>query len=255
MKSLLRWSARLSLVGSTVLASCLIGNLRAQALPQKQILEKLQSIPVFTITDPQGAPLVASVGNGNSKGTVAGVFISQRDAQSFIEKLKKDNPGLAKNVRVVPVSLGDVYQLEESNKNKADHLDFAYVPTQQQVESAMSLLRQNGQQVQQFNGVPLFVARAGKEKGYLTIQEGNQQMIPFFFDKEQLQGMVERYKQQQPSQASTIEIQAVTLEGVLQTLKSSENQQLNNIMLVPSQESIEFLRTMQSSQNQAQPKK
>lgn len=252
MKSFVRWSATLSLVGSAVLGSSLIGNLRALALPQDQVLQKLQPVPVFTITDPQGAPLVASVNEGNKKGNVAGVFISQKDAQAFIEKLKKDNPDLAKNVRVVPVSLGDVYKLEESNKNKPDSLDFAYVPVQQQVQSAVALLRQSDPKVQQFNGVPLFVARAGKEKGYLTIQQGNQQLIPFFFDKEQLQGMVDRFKQQQPNQAGSIEIQAVSLEGVIETLKTSNNQQLNNIMLVPSRESIEFLRALEQSQPRQQ---
>ncbi len=256
MKSFIRWSAALGLIGSTVLGSSLIGNMQALALPQTDIVKTLESVPVFTITDPQGSPLVASVNNGDKKGTITGVFISQHDAQSFIERLKKENPDLAKNVKVVPVSLGEVYQLAEANKNKPDHLDFAYVPVQQQVDSAMALLRQSGQQVQQFQGTPLFVARAGnnKEKGYLTIQQGNQQVIPFFFEKEQLQTMVDRYKQQKPAEAATIEIQAVTLEGVIQTLKSSENQQLKNIVLVPSRESIEFLSTLQQqpSQNQSQ---
>lgn len=260
MKSFVRWSTRVGLIGTAVVGSCLIGNLQALALPKDQIMQKLQDVPVFTITDPQGSPLVASVSNGdNKKGTVAGVFISQRDAQAFIDRLKKDQPDLAKSVRIVPVSLAEVYQLEESTKNKPDHLDFAYVPVQKQVESAVALLRQSGQQVQQFNGTPLFVARAGKDQGYLTIQQGNQQVIPFFFDKEQLQGMVDRYKQQQPAQAGTVQIQAVTLEGVIQTLKTSDNQQLKNIMLIPSQESIEFLRSLSPQnppQNQPQqPKK
>lgn len=255
MKSFIRWSATLGLIGGSVLGSALAGNMQALALPQDQIVKKLDSVPVFTITDPKGAPLVASVNNGDKKGSIAGVFISQHDAQAFIERLKKDNPDLAKNVKVVPVSLGEVYQLAEANKNKPDHLDFAYVPVQQQVDSATALLHQSGQQ-QQFKGTPLFVARAGKDKdkGYLTVQEGNQQVIPFFFDKEQLQTMVDRYKQQKPSEAATIEIQPVTLEGVIETLKTGNDQKLNNIVLVPSRESLEFLSSLQQqpSKNQSQ---
>ncbi|MBW4647281.1 MAG: hypothetical protein KME06_01065 [Kastovskya adunca ATA6-11-RM4] len=246
MKSLVRWSATLGLVGSTLIGSLFAGNLPAIALPDAQVKEKLQSVPVFTVTDPQGAPLVASVPNGqnNQTANVAGVFISQRDAQSFVERLKRDNPELGRTVQVVPVSLGEIYQLDRENNNKPDGLDFAFIPVQQQVQAAQSLTA-GGQQ--QFQGVPLFVARGGQDKGYLTLQQGNEPVIPFFFDKEQLQTMVERFKQQQPNLASTVEIQAVPLEGVIATLQERNDQQLSRIVLVPSRESQEFLRTMQAA--------
>jgi|SRR6478672_1238298 len=251
MKSLIRWSATLGLVGSTLLGSSFAGNMRALALPDNDIVQKLQAVPVFAITDAKGSPLVASVKTEqNANAAVAGVFMSQRDAQGFIDKLKRENPDLAKTVQVVPVSLADVYKLQQSNQNKPNALNFAFVPTQQQVESAMTLLRQGGQQVNQFDGVPLFVAKAGKDGGYLTLQQGNQQMIPFFFDKEQLQGMVDRFKQQKPDLASSVQIQVVNLQGIIQALRSSNNSQLNSIVLVPSQESINFLRSLPPANGQ-----
>ena len=115
---------------------------------------------------------------------------------------------------------------------------------------SMTLLRQGGQQVNQFDGVPLFVAKAGKDGCYLTLQQGNQQMIPFFFDKEQLQGMVDRFKQQKPDLASSVQIQVVNLQGIIQALRSSNNSQLNSIVLVPSQESINFLRSLPPANGQ-----
>jgi nickel transport protein len=90
----------------------------------------------------------------------------------------------------------------------------------------------------------LFVARGGQENGYLTIQENGKQIIPFFFDKEQLQAMVDRFKQQKPDLASTVKVEAVPLEGVMYTLQTSNNQELNNIVIVPSQEAISFLRSL-----------
>lgn len=254
MKSFVRWSATLGLVGSAILGSLFTGNLRALALPEAQVLEKLQPVPVFTVTDAQGAPLVASVPNGDNKtASVAGVFISQKDAQAFVDRLKTEKPDLGKTVQVVPVSLAEVYKLGNQNQNKPDGLNFAFIPVQQQVQSAQAIIGQSGQQAQQFQGTPLFVARGGQGDGYLTIQENGKQIIPFFFDKEQLQMMVERFKQQKPDLASTVKIQAVSLEGVIQTLKSSNNDQLNNIVIVPSQEAMEFLRsrTAPSSQQNA----
>lgn len=245
IKSMIRWSAALSIAGSAVIGSSTIGALQALALSEQQILAKLGPVPVFTITDGKGAPLVASVPNQKKQSGVAGVFINRADAQAFIDQLKKKNPALAKNVRVVPVSLGEVYKLEQTNKNKPNSPDFAFVPAQQQVNAAMSLLQQSGQKVQKFNGTPLFVAKAGKEKGYLTIKQANQQVIPFFFNKDELQTMLERFKKQKPDMASTIEIQVVNLEGVLQALQTRNDQGLNQVVIVPPKESIEFIRSLQ----------
>lgn len=249
MKSLARWSATIGLVGTTLLGSFFTGNLRALALPEQEVIQKLQPVPVFTVTDAQGSPLVASVPSQNNQtASVAGVFISQRDAQAFVDRLKRENPQLGNQVQVVPVSLGEVYQLDQQSRNQPNGLDFAFIPVERQVQSAQALLNQSGQQGQQFQGVPLFVARGGEQGGYLTIEQQGRQIIPFFFEKEQLQQMVERFKQQQPNLASTVQIQVVPLEGVIQTLQTENNPQLNQIVLVPTQESLQFLQRLSSSQ-------
>jgi nickel transport protein len=243
MKSLVRWSATLGLVGTTLLGSFFGGNLRALALTEQQVMEKLQTVPVFTVTDGEGSPLVASIPNQNNQNeAVAGVFISQRDAEAFVERLKREKPELGNQVRVVPVSLAEVYQLDQQSQNQPNGLDFAYIPVQQQVQSAQQLLGQG----QEFRGVPLFVAKGGQEGGYLTIQQEGQQVIPFFFDKEQLQNLVNRFKEQQPNLASSVQIQVVPLEGIINTLQTQDNPQLEQILLIPSQESLQFLRQSSS---------
>ncbi|MEQ8995100.1 MAG: Tic22 family protein [Coleofasciculus sp. B1-GNL1-01] len=243
MKSLVRWSATLGLVGTTLLGSFFGGNLRALALTEQQVMEKLQTVPVFTVTDGEGSPLVASIPNQNNQNeAVAGVFISQRDAEAFVERLKREKPELGNQVRVVPVSLAEVYQLDQQSQNQPNGLDFAYIPVQQQVQSAQQLLPQG----QEFRGVPLFVAKGGQQGGYLTIQQEGQQVIPFFFDKEQLQNLVNRFKEQQPNLASSVQIQVVPLEGIINTLQTQDNPQLEQILLIPSQESLQFLRQSSS---------
>lgn len=244
MKSIFRLGA-IGVVGSAIIGSTLGVNLRASALPQDQIVQKLGSVPVFTITDSKGAPLIASQPNQKNQAGVAGVFISQKDAQAFVEQLKKKDPRLGTTVKVVPVSLGEVYKLDQANQNKPNSIDVAYVPTKQQVDAAVTLLRQTGQKANQFRGTPLFVARAGKPLGYLTVKQGTQQVIPFFFNKEELQRMLERFKQQQPNIASTVNIQVVNLEGMLQTLQTRNDKDLSQIVLVPPQESVQFVRSLQ----------
>jgi hypothetical protein len=255
MKSLVRWSTTAALVGSTLAGSFVMSGLKAFALTPEQILAKLRPVPVFTIANSNGAPLVASPPNGQKGSPVAGVFISQRDAQSFLETLKSKNPNLAKEVKVVPISLAEVYQLNQAGQGKPEKLDFAYVPTKQQLDSAVSLLKQGGQNVQQFNGTPLFAARAGKEKGFLTISQGNQSVIPMFFNKEDLAPLLEQFKKQQPNLASSVDIQVFPLEGVMEAMKKEKDPQLDKIVLVPSRESIEFVRSLQPQQQRAPQKK
>ena len=249
MKSLVRWSTTAGLVGSALIGSFLAGTLQVLAIPQEQIIQKLRPVPVFTIANAQGAPLVASPPTGQKGPAVAGVFINQKDAQDFLNSLKTKNPDLAKNVTVVPVSLAEVYQLNLNNKGKPEQLDFAYVPSKQQVDTAVSLLKQQGgQQPQQFNGTPLFVARGGKEKGYLTIQQNGKSIIPMFFNKEELQGLLDRFKQQQPDMATSIEIQVLNLEGLMEVLRTKNDPQLDQIVLVPPQQSIEFVKSIAPQQ-------
>ncbi|NJL68964.1 MAG: hypothetical protein HC849_21575 [Oscillatoriales cyanobacterium RU_3_3] len=249
MKSLVRLGAILGIAGSALLGSLATDNLSALAIPEPQILDKLRPVPVFTITDASGAPLIASVpkqGQGQTgNASVAGIFISQKDAQAFVEQLKTRNPQLAASVRVMPVSLGEIYQISQANKGKPDEVQFAYVPTPQQVQSAKTVLQQAGQQVNEFNGVPLFLARGGPENGYLTIQRGQQEVIPLFFNKEELQAMVERFKQQQPNVTASIKIEVVNLESVLEALRTENDPFLAQLILIPPRESLEFVRSLQ----------
>jgi hypothetical protein len=247
IKSLILRSATLGLIGTTIFGLGLGQNFKAWALPTDQIVEKLNPVPVFTVADEQGAPLVAS-GEDNAK--VAGVFISQTDANNFVSRLQQQNPDLASKVKVVPVSLGEVYRLDQNNQNQADSLNFTYVPSQSEVESAKTILSQDGKQYQ--GGVPLFVAKGGQDNGYLTIEKDAQQVIPFFFEKKQLESVVEKFKQQKPELADTVNIEVVLLEGVIDTLQKSDDAMLNKIVLVPTTESIEFIRESVPAQEEGQ---
>jgi nickel transport protein len=223
-------------------------NLRALALSNTQIDEKLRPVPVFVITDAAGAPLIASVpkqGDGrNGNTSVASIFISQEDARLKLEQLKITNPQLAATARVLPVSLGEIYQISQNNRGKPDEVQFAYVPTPQQVESAKTVLRQNGQQVNEFNGVPLFVARGGSDNSYLTILQGQQERVPLFFNKEELQLLVERFQREMPNLMTSIKIEVINLESVIESFSTQDELFLDRLILIPPRESLEFVRSL-----------
>lgn len=245
MKSLIRWGAKVGIVGTAIVGSWFAQNLAALGLPQAEILKKLTPVPVFTIADSQGAPLVASEKDGKK---VAGIFISQDDAKKFVANLKTKNPQLANQVKVLPISLAEIYKISQENAQKKDGLNFAFVPVQSQVELAKKVANNNGQTPKYNGGVPLFVARVG-EQGYLqSMGQDKKPVIPFFFEKSQLQKIVERFKKEKPELASTVKIEVVPLEGMINTLEKKEDRVLNQILLVPSSESLEFLRQQQSQQ-------
>lgn len=223
---------------STTEEDNLIALSKSTGLSNKEILAKLDPIPVFTIADEKGAPLISS-GEGEDK--VAGVFISKQDANDFVKELKSTNPKLAKKVSIVPVSLGEVYKLSQSEGDQEDPLDFAYVPEADEVETAKTVARENGEKYQ--GGVPLFVAKGGDNQGYLTFERDGKQVIPFFFEKEQLDEMVARFQEKDPDRANNIEIEVHPLEGVIETLETDNDKILSQIVLVPSSESIEFLES------------
>jgi len=247
MKSLMRWCTKVGIVGTVIASSWFASAIEALALPKEQVIQRLQNVPVFAITDPQGSPVVVSAKDGK---TIAGIFISQSDAKKFVADLKAKNPQLANKVKVVGLSLAEVYNLSLENAKKKEGLLFEFVPQQSQVELARQVSTSNGQARKFTAGVPLFVANLGKDKGHLAFSsKNNEQVIPFFFEKGQLQQIVEQVKKEKPELASSITIEVVPLENIIYQLDKSDNEMLNKIYLVPNNESIQFLQ-QQAKPNQ-----
>lgn len=254
MKLLVRWSLTLGLAGSVMFAGILgINNLQALALPQEQVVKTLQEVPVFTLTNPKGEFVVISKKNQSKTISQIGFFISRKDAQLFLEnRLKKENPQLANTIQITPISLADYYKLVvENNKKKDSNLVLTLVPTEQQVNLARTILNTTGKTDKKFNGIPLFVPKFKKENSYLTIPQGKEQFIPFYFEKEQAVALLEAFKKAKPQESTNTEIQVLDLYNVIAILNSSDDPNTNKFLLYPSQESIEFLRSLFP----AQPKK
>lgn len=257
MKLLIRWGATLGLIGSAILGGVFSSVLPAWALNEEQIVEKLREVPVFTITDGQGSPLVASITNGDNTVTESFFFMSHSDAQAFIERLKTEQPDLAQTVKVTPYSLAQVYLIgQEIAKTGEDAQEtpdsLRLIPTQGEVQEAMSILQTNGKEVEEFPGVPVFLPKIGTD-GYLSIQEGDKQWIPMFFEREQIENALAQFQQEQPDLAEDVTIEVTVLEGVIQTMKDSDDPELEKLILVPPQETIEFLQSLPRPEQPAAP--
>ena len=280
MKSLIRFAATLGLISST----CFLGLgqvKKAMALPE-DILEPKLSIPVFAVTDTEGAPLVATDENGEK---VTGIFISLQAAQNFLQRLQIEQPDLGNQIQVTPLSLHEVRDLEIGNESEG--LDFRYIPMERQIVSAFLLLcEQQGENcppenleilqglqqkldtnaqnmseeeiiilrnlVNDFEGVPVFVARGGEDGGYLTVRlsQDDDEVIPIFFEQEQLEErVIQTFQSQYPTQADTVAIEVITLEGVIDTLANDDSELLRRIVIVPSQETLQLFVQEEANNN------
>ncbi|MFM6119815.1 MAG: Tic22 family protein, partial [Sphaerospermopsis kisseleviana] len=173
---------------------------------------------------------------------------SRQEALAVIKELqnaKNKDPKLetmAKQLQVTAVPLGVIYQQLQQSKNQQNRLLFAFKPVDKEVNSALTLLNASGQKVDQFKSVPVFAVRFAPDKGYVPIQLGgnNQQMIPLFLSKQDALGLLNQVKPKFPQ----ADIQVIDVDGVIKTLEDKNDSWLNQVVLVPSPESREYIRTL-----------
>ncbi len=252
MKPLIQRSLMLGLMSSTLLSPSLIGSsvqsnflpsAAAVALPAQEVAQRLQPVPVFTITNAQGRPLLGSQ-SPQQKAQVGLFFYSQKDAQTLLDQVKAKNPEVGKSARVATIGLDQAYELTQKNPQEAV---FRFVPQAKQVQSAVKILQAEGKKVEQFNTTPVFFAVAGKDKGYLTIQQGNQQVIPLFLSKEDLDGLLAQLKQKDPQLAATAKVGVGSVEGVVKLMKEKNEPALKQLTIIPSKESVQYVQSQQKA--------
>ncbi|MBD2359988.1 trypsin-like peptidase domain-containing protein [Anabaena minutissima FACHB-250] len=222
------------------------------------IKNKLDSIPVYLITNDKGLPLSRTLPKGQNAqqtgGSVTGVYLSRQEAQTFIRELGNNAKGkdpkmeaIVKNLQVTAVPLGVIYQQLQQTKNNPNRLVFAFKPIDQEVKAAIELLRQSGRQVNEFKSVPVFAVRLAPDQGYVTIKlrDGKEQLIPLFFSQQDAVSLLNQVKQKHPQ----ADIQVIDVDGVIKTFQEKNDAWLNQVVLVPSTESREYIRTLPKDNN------
>jgi Tic22-like family len=212
--------------GTSLLGASLIGSSPAQAIPEAEVIAKLQNVPVYVITNDKGTIVEArmsSQGKNPSTQVSTGVFFTEKDALTFVEKNLKRQPELSKVVKVTPVSLGEIYRRQQANKNKPQELNYVYVPTAQQSASALAILNRKGKKLTQINGLPVFVAVIKSKSGqdeYLTFKRDNREIVPIFFSEIALRASI---KKVYPNLVSKVDIQVVEINDLLGYMTSKND--------------------------------
>ncbi|KAK9824436.1 hypothetical protein WJX72_010245 [[Myrmecia] bisecta] len=160
------------------------------------IAARLAGIPVYTVANKKNEFVLVS-GQGDEEPKQLGLFFfSAKDAQALIDKIKEQNPKLAKQSQVLAVSLDKVYGFAIT-KGEADNLKnvvFRFMPDAKQVQNAMQLYQEAGVAVPGFTGVPVFQAEG------LTVKTERARYTPLFFSKDDLDEAIGNAVSQRDSQ-------------------------------------------------------
>lgn len=214
----------------------------AQALPEDQIVNKLQQVPVFLIVNGQGQPLTASASANEQEVKVPVVFLDSQAAEDFLGRAREQDT----NATIALIDLGTLFQEAESPEAGTPP-PLMYFPDEQELTAATSIQ-------DDFRGVPLFFARKGADGPYLTITQDGQSSLPMFFSRADLQTLLDRYSQENPADAGQVAVEVLSLEWLLAAMSTTGDaeldSQLGQIRLFPSSEVVELLR---SQQEQAAP--
>jgi nickel transport protein len=212
---------------------------RALALSAEEIASKLNQIPVFMILDAQGEHLKAvSEADENVQAPV--VFLDGQTAAGVLSQVEAGG----QQAQIEVVDLGSVYREIAGDSDTAPLL---YFPIRDELAAAVEIQPE-------FQGVPLFIPRRGESNAYLPFVQGDEVSLPMFFSREDLQTYVDWVFEEDPSGAEDIVVEVVSLEWLLATMASSDDQALDNqlsqVRLFPASEVLEFIDMIRTQQGQ-----
>ncbi len=218
------------------------------ALPETEVVKKLENVPTFTIVDREGNPVPIKLSSQNNRAnnspSVALVFINPKDAIDTLQSLTQKKPDLKNNLSVFPVSLSQVYEImEEARQNRAKKPPLEIVPILSEVRSARALMTASGAKPENSEqvSVPLFYAAVGEKEDYMIRQDvNNNSYIPFYWTKKEVEEDIEAYKKGvSAAQSQPIKIKTISLSQFIQTLLKTNNDAVKVMQIVPSTEQID----------------
>ena len=264
MPSFFRRSIQALVASGAILSSWAAMGVDVLALTEAQIVEQLDAIPVFTITNTRGVPYVTEIRSqeeDTNPTIITKVFISLEDAETSLNVLREEAPELGNEAQVTPVSLANIYKLALEGREDANPLEFLFVPIVEEVEYAMSILPNASNS--ESAGVPLFMVSApeapegtadadeasdtneeGEKVSLLTLQQGEEEVVPLFFRRDQFDGIVNSIQEEQPDFAANLELRVIWLEDFIGILERADNddEDIQQYQMIPLPESIEFAR-------------
>lgn len=254
MNRLIRWGLIVGLAGGGFISTSLLRQTPAIAIPEAEALKRLENIPTFWVTDEKGQPLLAPVPDAKDKSKtiqIAPFFLSHTRAQSEVDALKSKG----KNAKIALIPLTNAFEIGKQNEDKKDKVLFPVIPAADQVEVTLTTLKADGQDVKEFNSIPLFIGVAGKEKKPITVvkKETGKPIVPLFLHQQDAKAFVAEFQKTDQKSGPTAKVQVSSLSYMLGNLLKAKPEEAAQIEFVPATESIKYVIQRQKEQGATTP--
>ena len=265
MTSFFRKSTTLLAMGGAILGTWIATGFSALALSQAEIVQELGNVPVFTIVNEEGYPLLRAIdGEGidenETPSAFTEVFISHEDAETVLDAFRERNPEVGNAAQVAPVPLSRIYEAAALGRGEESRLEFLFVPIVDEVTYAMSILPE---EQQESSGVPLFMVSFREDASetdeasneaeddeenvtFLTRRNGDEEAIALFFTRDQFDTAVASIEESDPDAADNLHVDVIWLEDYINFLEQSEeDDDSQQYEIIPLDESLDFQRNFQ----------
>jgi hypothetical protein len=204
----------------------------------KNFFQKLSQVPVFAVTNSSGQPYLAN----NSKGEQVGlIFFSHEDALNLLKAMQKARQ--VSDARIYIMGLDKAYKMVLSNATSSGikghqgqelKMIFRFYPNQKQIKYANSIV--NGINFSdKVKNIPVFIADG------LTIRKGNEDVIPIFLTKEDLDEAWSKMNLNNPDINPKPTIIIGDLIKIIRAMESNKNE-YSKFGFFPPKESLEFVK-------------
>ena len=236
MKGVISKLMTLSLVSVAASGLMLMPTGTASALTEQEILEKLNTVPVFLIVNSEGQSLTASVNNEETEVQVPIVFIHSAEAEAFLDQAEAEQAEIAGDARIAILPLSEVYAEASAQLDNVSNL--VYIPSTESVSSASQIVNR------EIQGVPLFAAIDLENEQYLLT--GNR-TLPMFFSLQDLQSQLSALVEDNPELESSLGVEVVSFEAVLDNMAADDpdlDQLLELVQFIPASQTLQYLQSL-----------
>ena len=223
------------------------------ALTPKEVETKLDSIILFTPSDKEGIPMSFEFDvDGNKKNIYFAAF-SPRAINFLNDKVISQSKDKEVKYTYTPKSLSKFSSLIETEKNKSKKqlLDIIYIPDPEQTEISKKLLLEQGYKKDNIDNLVQNNPMIFCPNPTVTATEKTTKStyIPCSTDYITMKGLVDKAKIKKKYPWSKVEkpkVMAIPLSQFINTLRTSEEDNIKEIKVIPTPSSLKVINQINS---------
>ena len=217
----------------------------AGPLTLEEATQRLSSVPVFLIVSQDNAPVIANIEQEGQSVQLVVFWLDHNAAQTALDNIRETNPEVSSDARLIVISLTEAMRVARTEQENDGEISFSVLPDSKTLETATTMLNESGEveeSVDTFPGIPIFYGES--QEGVLTIEAIDTEVVPFFFDRKDLEATLERAGDSDNAAVlEATEIRVASLDQVLNSMIDPEAEtNVSKIEFIPSRSALEYVQ-------------